>query len=86
MDRNGAGFRLKGGTLWCRRARGLFQSEIDKVVAKMWSHEAFHREVTGDLPVQIEISLGSVYPAVLHSVAHREGERMVIIVRCRDRR
>ena len=61
-------------------------SEIDQVVAQVRAHQKFGRQVRHGPRGLLGVGRRRADPALQHAVAHREGERHVVVVLGRQRR
>ena len=69
-----------------RLTRLRLDAQIEQVVAQLRAHQELRGQVAGDLARQIQPVLGGRHPAFLHAVAHRQGERLVVVLGGEHRR
>ena len=58
----------------------LLDLQVEQVVAQMGPEEELRREVGGHLSAQIDVGLGGRGPPVLHPVADRQRQRVVVVL------
>ena len=63
-----------------RRARRVFDTEIEQVRAELRPHQELSREIARDLPAEVQRSLGRRRPVVLHAIPHRQSQRSVVVL------
>ena len=62
-----------------RRARGVVDAEVDEVVAEMRPHEELGRQIRDGARALLGVRSRRADPALQHAIAHRVGQRHVVV-------